>query len=258
LETPFNSEFNDIAYTEDFDGNVYITSDRDTSGKKRYQIFKIEIIPEKEKTIVKKVPIVLTGVSEAEENGNIRIIQLKDSITLVGFAAEIPAEIKIDKSLLKDSILLFTVKQIFVISKYKILDDETTNILSIEKLTKPVPVEVSEEFNTIEEVKNALDFDISYCRIQVGAFLNIISVKEFELKYPKLKGKVIMEDHRELLKFYLNEKIEKIEAAAELQKKCIQEFQSVEDTFIGVYDKTDERILIFFDVEKNKYIVLKK
>ena len=92
----------------------------------------------------------------------------------------------------------------------------------------------------------------------MGAFINISTLKDFEAKYPKLKGKVNIEPFPNIFKFVLKETCKDLECASALQKKCITEHQSVSDTFIGVYSEEGERIVIFFDVEKNKYILLKK
>jgi hypothetical protein len=86
----------------------------------------------------------------------------------------------------------------------------------------------------------------------------MFSVKEFEKQFPKLKGKVIMENDLYCKKFIMKETCKDLDCAALLQKKCIIEMGSVSDTFIGVYNENNERIVIFFDVEKNNYIVLKK
>jgi len=258
LESPVSSKCNEISYSEDLEGNIYISSDRDSTLKNGFQIYKIDAATTKKETIVKDVPIVLNGKSELETNNIAQIIQIKYSVKVEGLESDIPNEIIIEKNQLKDSTTSYSVKDLIINSSCKILDSSADSIFRIKLIEKIVSEIPKTEFNSISEAKSAIDFDINYCRIQVGAFYNIVSISEFESKYPKLKGKVMMEDTPNIKKFYLKEKIKKIEDASVVQKKCILEYSSVKDTFIGVYDNDNERILIFFDVEKNKYIMLKK
>jgi len=99
---------------------------------------------------------------------------------------------------------------------------------------------------TIEEVKAAIDFDIENCKIQVGAFSYINSLSEFHENFPLLKGKVDMIVEEEYNRFLLKESVLTLEEAVEIQRKCIMEYESVNDTFIGIYDKNNLRVMIYF------------
>jgi len=42
-----------------------------------------------------------------------------------------------------------------------------------------------------------------------------------------------------------------------LQKRCLYEYHSVPDTFVAVYDGKGNRRIIYFDLETEKYMLLK-
>lgn len=250
LAFPINSDKNDICYTEDLDGNIYLSSDRIDS--LQYEIFKIEVekeitpIAEKEKII--SIPIRLIGESKIELNHIGEIIQIKDSVKVECLPGNAPAYFELNKAFVADTSKLLHVSDIITDESFKILDNPDDAIIKIKK----------NEGLSLDEVKSEIDFDIKYCRVQVGAFVNITSVKDFESKYPKLKGKVELETHPSLNKFLMKEICKDLDEASVLQKKCLTDYESVSDTFIGVYSEEGERIVIFFDVEKNKYILLRK
>lgn len=100
---------------------------------------------------------------------------------------------------------------------------------------------------TLDEVKATIDFEIDQCRVQVGAFSRISTLEEFHKSFPLLTGKVDMLVEKNFNRFLLKESITTLDEAVEIQKKCILKYNSVKDTFIGVYDKTGMRVLIYFN-----------
>jgi hypothetical protein len=253
LPFPINSDKNDITYTEDFKGNAYLASDRDENGKTKYDIFKIEIIKPIEKPIKKIVALKLDGISIVEDSLLGQISLIKDSIEIECLKNDIPEFISVDKSLIADTNKVLTYSDIVVDEKIKILSDPFEEITRIEK-TKAVK---KTENIAKDDLKSLIPFEISYCKIQVGAYFNISTLKQFETKYPKLAGKVDMDDKTEFVKFIMKDTCKDLDCATVLQKQCMKEFQSADDTFIAVYSEKGERVVIYFDVATNKYILLK-
>lgn len=255
LPFPINSPKNDITYSEDLSGNAYFASDRDDAGKTKYDIFKIEIIKPVEKTITATVPLKLDGISMIEDSMLGQIFLIKDSITIQCFKKDVPEFISVDKALVIDTNKILTVSDIVVDSKLKVLTDPFEEIIKIEK-TKPKKIEKTENIAK-SDLDAMIPFEISYCQIQVGAYFNITTVKQFLTKYPKLTGKVDMDDKTEYRKFVMKETCKDLETATKLQKQCMTEYESADDTFIAVYGKEGQRVVIYFDVASNKYILLK-
>lgn len=253
LPFPINSTKNDITYSEDLTGNAYIASDRDENGKTKYDIFKIEIIKPIEKPIIVSIPLKLDGISMLEDSLIAQIFLIKDSIQIECLKKDVPEFISVDKALVTDTNKILTISDITVDSKLKVLSDPFEEIIKIEKTRKPVKTENISK----NELDALIPFDISYCQIQVGAYFNISSVKEFISKYPKLAGKVDMDDKTEYRKFVMKETCKDLDCATKLQKLCMTEFGSADDTFIAVYGKEGQRVVIYFDVAANKYILLK-
>jgi hypothetical protein len=91
----------------------------------------------------------------------------------------------------------------------------------------------------------------------VGAFSTMPSIIDFAKKFPLLGDKVMMIRSDKYTRYLMRETFESIDSAAVLQKKCLIEYNSVPDTFIAVYDQNGKRVLIYFDLKKEKYILIK-
>ncbi|MBI4647422.1 MAG: PD40 domain-containing protein [Bacteroidia bacterium] len=265
LPGPVNSEFNDISICITTDDKIFFASDR-PANMKGYNLFLMETIKLPPKEISVTIPIVLLNSSSIEENKQGRIFLIKDSVTLLGPSAAMPDSITIDKSNILDSTDLVFVRDLFIDSSVTILDEPDALLTGIEifpsvkdTLIKPEPAVILEpkKTYTLDELKEAINFEINICKVQVGTFINILSVDEFESKFPLLKGKVVMEPFPQYNIFYMKETCKELDCAAKLQKKCLFEYKSVSDTFIGVYSKEGERVLIYFDVDKNIYVIVK-
>ena len=128
------------------------------------------------------------------------------------------------------------------------IDTNSTNI---------VKIDADPADQSLEEIKAQIDFKISYCEVQVGAFSSIKSISEFAKQFPLIGEKVFMIKSKNYIRYIMNQTFESIDSAAVLQKKCLKEYHSVHDTFIGVYDDYGHRVVICFDVAKNKYLILK-
>ncbi|MFH2143472.1 MAG: hypothetical protein ABIJ97_13690 [Bacteroidota bacterium] len=127
------------------------------------------------------------------------------------------------------------------------INRDTTNIITIETFVLD---------KSLEEIKEKIGFEVKYCRVQVGAFSTIESITEFAKRFPLLGDKVIMINNKKYNRFLMRETFESIDSAAVLQQKCLKEYHSVPDTFIGVYDGFGKRVIIYFDLEKNSYLML--
>ncbi|MBU0764213.1 MAG: hypothetical protein KJ607_05200 [Bacteroidetes bacterium] len=260
LPEPVNSSYNDISYIKTGVLSAMFASDR-PAATKGYNLYLVDEI--REKDTISDIPVILFDESPVETTGEGRILQLKYSVRLKGPASLMPDTFRVDRSPMQDSADMVAVHDFTWDSLLTLLDDPGDMVTGIEFYSRDTIVQETErkielkESYTLDELKDAIDFDINYCKVQVGAFINILSVREFESKFPLLKGRVEMEEFTELNKFYMKETCKELDCAAALQKKCLTEYKSVDDTFIGVYSTEGERILIYFDVEKNIYVVVK-
>jgi len=123
--------------------------------------------------------------------------------------------------------------------------------------TNIIQVENSSIDQSLEEIKEKLDFKVEYCEVQVGAFSTLKSISDFAKRFPLLGDKVFMIKSKNYIRFIMNQTFESIDSAAVLQQKCLKEYHSVYDTFIGVYDGFGHRVVICFDAKKNLYKMLK-
>jgi len=261
LEAPYNSEYNDIQFIMDPEGVEYFASDRSDTAATDYNIFMVlhPVVEDK----IYPVPIVLTEESKLEENETGEIIKIKDTVYLKGPEELIPDSVMVDKSKIFDSTDLVFVKDLEIDSMLVVLDSADEQVIRITIFpqdTTPVAEVVKKEYPdkqmTLTEIKSHLDFDIKFCKVQVGVFRSIFSIARFEQKFPLLKGRVEMEEFPEYNKFLMKETFLDLESAAELQKTCLFKYKSVDDTFIGVYTEEGERVLIYFDVESNLYVIV--
>ena len=153
----------------------------------------------------------------------------------------------------KTQVPVDSVKEEFIIRapteiEADIVNNDSINIIKVEES----PLDQS-----LEEIKAKIDFKIEYCEVQVGAFSTIKSIEEFAKKFPLLGDKIFMIKNKDYIRFIMKETFESIDSAALLQQKCLKEYHSVPDTFIGVYDAFGHRVVICFDVKKHLYLMLK-
>lgn len=257
IDEPINSRFNDIGFTMDSEEMPCFASDRSDTGMVDYNIYVVIKIEEEPEVFEKEVPIVLVDTSDIERNHVAKIMQIKDYVTLRAGEEIDLNEIVFSKQKIIDTNFALTVSMLEIDQKYTIVDSITDQIVSYAPVPVDAPAVKAGSTYSLEELETAIDFDIKYCKVQIGTFVNIKSISQFEEKFPLLKGRAAMEKFPEYNKFFMKETFTELKQAAVLQKKCLLEYGSVDDTFIGVYTDEGERILIYFDVEKELYVVVR-
>ncbi len=240
-----NTEYNDICFTFDLNGKIYFASDR-PSDNAGYNIFS-----GKEEKIRKKVPVVMTGISPIVETNTGKVNLIKDSVLVECYEKYIPDKIEVNTTEITDSTKILYINDLIVDSNVEIIENKEEAIIEIKMIYKKL------ENLTLEEVKKEIDFEIRFCKVQVGAFAYMKSIIDFAIKFPLLGDKVMMIRNEKYIRFLMRETFESIDSAAVLQKKCLYEYNSVPDTFIAVYDMSGKRVLIYFDIEKENYILLR-
>ncbi|MBI5539751.1 MAG: PD40 domain-containing protein [Bacteroidia bacterium] len=241
-----NTSFDEICFTKDISGRIYFSSNRPDENNKGYNIYTCI-----ENKIRVKVPIELTGASPIVESNVGTVDQVKKFVEVEGYKRDIPNKITIDLNIVKDSTNILKVENLLADKKIKVLDNPADSIIKIKILYKRT------ENLSLKEIKDKIDFDIKYCKVQVGAFSTMESIIEFNKRFPLLGDKVIMIRNEKYNRFLMRETFESIDSAAVLQQKCLKEYHSVPDTFIAVYDGFGKRVVIYFDLKKNSYIMLK-
>ncbi|HBS88925.1 MAG: hypothetical protein A2W91_05730 [Bacteroidetes bacterium GWF2_38_335] len=241
-----NSGQNDITLTRDANGKYWFASDRPSETNGGYNIYCAE-----EKKVRKTIPVILAGLAPIEENETGKITQLINSVELEGYNRDFPAKVMADISGVKDSLSVFKVKDLAISSKLNLISDPEKQVIDIRMLYKRV------ENLTLDEVEEQIDFEPRFYKVQVGTFTRLNSIIEFNKLFPNLGDKVLMISNKDHTRFLLRETWEEIGPAAEMQKKCLFEWGAVPDTFIGVYDGKGKRIIIYFDKEKENYILLR-
>ncbi len=156
-----------------------------------------------------------------------------------------------DISSVADTFNVVFVGDLKVNSNLTVLDDKSEAVISIKKQMTQL------ENLSLEEVKKNIDFEIRYCAVQVGAFSKKTSIDEFAVDFPLLADKIVMIKHQYYNRFVMKETFKELDSAIVLQKKCITEYNSVPDTFVGVYGMNNKRVIIYFDYAKNSFKMLK-
>ncbi|MBL4625164.1 MAG: PD40 domain-containing protein [Flavobacteriales bacterium] len=242
-----NTDCNEISFSQDARSTIYFASDRYSEKTAGYNIYYRNL----EKKVTMKVPLLFFDYAPLEEAGLGELIQVKDSVEAYGYRKDFPKYVLADISYVVDSTQIMYVKDLIVNGEVKLMEDENDPIYEIKMLPK------KKEPLSLEEVKEVIDFEIKHFKIQVGTFFYIRSISNFTEKFPLLTDKVIMISTPGYSRFLMKETLTNLDSAAVLQKKCMQEYNSVSDTFIAVYDSTGKRIIIYFDVRNEKYMLLK-
>lgn len=114
---------------------------------------------------------------------------------------------------------------------------------------------------------DSLNFEFSYAQIQIGAYSTIHTVQEFQQKFPAFNDVELIidaffSDGKTINRFLIPQKFINLEAAVIEQQKAI-ELQSDErnaakrlDAFIAVFNEQGERVVIYFNVETNNYLII--
>ena len=246
IGTQVNTMYNEICFTKDFSGKMYFSSDRPDEKNQGYNIYCCI-----EKKVRVKVPIELTGKSPIVETNIGTVDQVKKFVEVEGYKRDIPEKITIDMNAVKDSTNMIKVENLSFSNKVKVLDNQADSIIKIKILYKRT------ENLSLKEIKEKIDFEVKYCKVQVGAFSTVESIIDFARRFPLLGDKVMMIRNQKYNRFLMRETFESIDSAAVLQQICLKEYHSVPDTFIAVYDGLGKRIVIYFDLKKNSYIMLK-
>jgi hypothetical protein len=193
--------------------------------------------------INREFPIVETSIGTVD--------QIKEFVEVEGYKKDIPAKISVDINQVKDSTNMIKVENLIVNKKITVLDNPEDSVIKIRIMYKRT------ENLSLKEIKDKIDFEVKYCKVQVGAFSTVESIIDFARRFPLLGDKVIMIRNKNYNRFLMRETFESIDSAAILQQKCLMEYHSVPDTFIAVYDGFGKRVVIYFDLKKNSYIMLK-
>ena len=247
-----NTEHNEVSFLLDAQATICFASDRPSENDCGYNIYYRSLAkPEVEQAKHIKVPLLFFDIAPIEEAGIGKILQVKDSVEIYGFERDFPKYVVADISVVADSSNILYVKDIILNDKIKIVDDENTPLLTIKMLPKAMKT------LTLEEVKKAIDFDIEYCKVQVGTFFYLRSLRDFNERFPLLEDRIMMISSPAQSRFLMKETYSDLDSAAVLQRICMIEYESVPDTFIDVYDASGRRIIIYFDVKSEKYMILK-
>lgn len=246
LGKSINTEYNEISFSKDFGGNIYFSSDRPNDNAEGYNLYY-----NKDKKIKLKVPLLLLGLAPIEQAEIAELNQVKDSVTIYGYKQDMPKYFEVDISQIEDTNQISYVKDLIVDKKVEILDDPKEPIYDIKPIFK------KKENLDWENVKAEIDIDIKYCKVQVGTFSQLRSIIDFNEKFPMLGDKVMMISSERYTRYLMHETFTDIDSAAMLQKRCLYEYHSVPDTFIAVYDGRGNRRIIYFNLETEKYMLLK-
>jgi hypothetical protein len=133
-----------------------------------------------------------------------------------------------------------------------------------------IPTDTIDQIEIINNFLDSSKFEVYYAYVQVGAFYFIKSVEEFKSKFGLFAATDIfvekVKTERGILhKYILNTEYKTLKEAAVRQKEAlamqrqnnlINTNKLKEDAFIAVYNQQKERILIYFDVDKNEYKIL--
>ncbi|MFH2094152.1 MAG: hypothetical protein ABIJ16_00525, partial [Bacteroidota bacterium] len=175
-----NTEFNEICFTIDPMGTMWFASDR-PDGSGGYDIYSYV-----EKKIRAKVPLIITGKSPIVESNTGKVELIRDSVEVECYRKFLPAYIEVDISEVADSTQILSVGDLLTDENVSILDPKDQPVIGIKILYTRI------ENLTLEEVKAEIDFDIKYCKVQVGAFSTMSSIIDFANKFPMLGDKVMM------------------------------------------------------------------
>ncbi|MBU0626408.1 hypothetical protein KKG31_07440 [Patescibacteria group bacterium] len=120
----------------------------------------------------------------------------------------------------------------------------------------------------LHSILEVIDFPIYRAYVQIGAYYYLKSIDEYKNKYPAFDTTNIViekvETNRGTLYKYIIDKEYKTlkESAVRQQEAILQQKDKIngyniqKDAFIAVYNKDNERILIYFNVEKGSYKIL--
>ncbi len=129
-----------------------------------------------------------------------------------------------------------------------------------------------EKFLQIYDVLDSLEFEINVSRVQVGAYYYTTNVGEFKGHYQAFDTtNIVVETVKTsrgiLYKYMIDEQYKTLEQSAVRQQSAIDQ-QSADinrydypkgkpyDAFIVAYDKSGQRIIIYFDVEHMDYRII--
>ncbi len=132
------------------------------------------------------------------------------------------------------------------------------------------PDTIPDQIEIINKFLDSTDFEVYYAYVQVGAFYFTKSIEDFKNKFGIFANTDIfvekIKTERGILhKYIIDKKFKTLREASVLQKQALamQKENNLknhnklkEDAFIAVYNIKGERILIYFDVDKNEYKIL--
>lgn len=161
----------------------------------------------------------------------------------------------IDKNILLEPIQTTPVS----VAQTKLTQSATT----VQKLSSPNHhPNVSTNFEkAFEDFIKILPHEILYYQVQVGAYRNIRSIKEFRNRQPQFKNEnIAMEVVGDIYKFLIADKIyssnpDCYKLITSLHFKAIQQYK-IPDAFIAAYTTDGKRIAIVWSFDEKKYKIL--
>jgi hypothetical protein len=147
--------------------------------------------------------------------------------------------------------------------------DTVVEIVTIDTVETPELTEM-DVIDQINEYLDSLEFEVYVAYIQVGAFYFIKSLEEFKKRFEIFASTEMIIEKIEtedgiLHKYILNKEYKTLREASVKQKEALamqiennrnNPSKLREDAFIAVYNSSGDRILIYFNVERNEYKIL--
>lgn len=157
-----------------------------------------------------------------------------------------------------------------------VIDVEQMDTIIVETIEKEIIeekiideiIEVIEGDEIIEVTEE--DEETYFAYVQIGAYYKYKSIEEFKNNFIAFDTTDIFMETLEtkkgpLNRFIINQKYYTLEEATLRQREAIKQQKDKinkeqlkhDDVIIAVYNKAKERVMIYFDVEKNLYLILK-
>jgi len=151
----------------------------------------------------------------------------------------------------------------------KEIKDTVVEIVIADTLEPPEIIEL-DVIDRINEYLDSVEFEVYVAYIQVGAFYFIKSIEDFKRRFDIFSStnmfvEKLETDQGVLHKYIIDKQYKTLREASVKQKEALamqiennrkNMSKLREDAFIAVYNSSGDRILIYFDVEKNQYKIL--
>lgn len=141
------------------------------------------------------------------------------------------------------------------------------NVFAQETKTEKDNTENVDTVGIIKNISKEIKAEISYCVVQIAAFANKKTKRQFKKEYDFREYPIKIKFEDNLYKVLIKKKFHNKEGgnmidrnnlilrkAVRVQMKCKRKF-NFGDAFIAAYDKTGKRVALIKDVPKMKYVI---